>query len=117
MTKAGAIFLNLIQVYIAEIAQPQHRGWLCSLTMPIMALGTLISYSLGAAMSWHYVAVVGGCIPVILLVALTFISDSPYWYMQQGEDKKACQVNHVFAPQLCFYKYPKSSISSAVQLS
>jgi len=85
-----------IQVFIAEIAQPQHRGWLCSLTMPIMALGTLISYSLGAAMSWHYVAVVGGCFPVVLMVALTFISDSPYWYMQQGDDKKACQVMEKF---------------------
>ena len=83
---------SFLQVFIAEIAQPQHRGWLCSLTMPIMALGTLISYSLGAAMSWHYVAVVGGCFPVVLMVALTFISDSPYWYMQQGDDKKACQV-------------------------
>ena len=84
------------QVYIAEIAQPQHRGWLCSLTMPVMALGTLVSYSLGAVMSWHYVAVVGGCVTVILLIALAFISDSPYWYMQQGDDKKACQVIIVF---------------------
>jgi hypothetical protein len=64
--------------------------------MPIMALGTLISYSLGAIMSWHYVAVFGACIPVLLLIALAFISDSPYWYMQQGDDKKACQVIIVF---------------------
>ena len=80
------------QVFIAEIAQPQHRGWLCSLTMPIMAFGTLLAYSLGAAMSWHYVAVFGAFIPILLLLALGFIFDSPYWYMQQGDDKKACQV-------------------------
>ena len=60
--------------------------------MPIMAFGTLLAYSLGAAMSWHYVAVFGACIPILLLIALGFIFDSPYWYMQQGDDKKACQV-------------------------
>lgn len=61
-----------------------------------MAFGTLLAYSLGAAMSWHYVAVFGACVPVLLLFALGFISDSPYWYVQRGDDKKACQVMEKF---------------------
>lgn len=93
---SAAGYSPAIQVFIAEIAQPQHRGWLCSLTMPIMAFGTLLAYSLGAVMSWHYVAVFGACIPILLLLALGLIFDSPYWYMQQGDDKKACQVMEKF---------------------
>merc|ERR1712018_1073692 len=52
-----------IQTYIAEIAQPQHRGWLGGLTTPILAFGTLISYGLGSCVSWHYIAIIGSVIP------------------------------------------------------
>lgn len=86
------MFLLCFQVYIAEIAQPQHRGWLGSLTMPVTALGTLIAYGMGSAVSWQYIAIFGASLPVILIPALSLIPDSPYWYLQNGDDKKALTV-------------------------
>lgn len=85
-----------IQTYIAEIAQPQHRGWLGGLTTPVLAFGALTSYGLGALVSWHYVAIFGLCIPLLLIPGLCFLHDSPYWYLQKGDEKKALNVMEKF---------------------
>ena len=59
-------------------------------------MGTLISYSLGALISWHWVAVVALMFPAVLVPGLLILSDSPYWYMQQGQEKKALAVMERF---------------------
>lgn len=85
-----------IQIYIAEIAQPQHRGWLAGITPPCLAFGALISYAMGAMVSWHYVAIFGAFIPLAMLPGLFFLHDSPYWYLQNANEKKALQVMENF---------------------
>lgn len=93
---ASAGYSPSIWVYVAEIAQPQYRGILSAITMPALATGTLLAYCLGAIIDWHFVAVIGAAIPLILIPGLLLISDSPYWYLQQGEDKKALQAIEKF---------------------
>ena len=85
-----------LKVYVAEIAQPQYRGVLSAITMPALATGTLLSYCLGAIIDWHFVAIIAAAIPMILIPGLLLISNSPYWYLQQGEDKKALQAIEKF---------------------
>ncbi len=85
-----------IQIYIAEIAQPQHRGWLCGITMPTLAFGSFLSYSLGAVMSWHYVAILGAVIVILMIPGLMYLHDSPYWYLQNGKERKALAVMERF---------------------
>ena len=85
-----------MQIYIAEIAQPQHRGWLSGITTPTLAFGALVSYGLGALVSWHYVAIIGIFIPFIMIPGLLFLHDSPYWYLQNGDEKKALQIMEHF---------------------
>merc|ERR1719510_1154915 len=93
---ASAGYSPSIWVYVAEIAQPQHRGTLGAITLPALATGTLLSYCLGSIIDWHYVAMIGAVIPLILIPGLLMISNSPYWYLQKGEDKKALQVMEKF---------------------
>jgi len=88
-----------IQTYIAEIAQPQHRGWLGGLTSPILAFGALLSYCLGSLISWHYVAIIGIFIPLSMIPGLFVLPDTPYWYIQKGDEKKALQVIEKFREQ------------------
>ena len=64
--------------------------------MPIMAVGTLVAFGMGAVTSWQYVAIFGATLPLILLPCVALISDSPYWYVQQGDEKKAVQVSLSF---------------------
>jgi len=93
---ASAGYSPSIWVYVAEIAQPQYRGILSAITMPALATGTLLSYCLGSIIDWRFVAVIGAAIPFILIPGLLLISNSPYWYLQQGEDKKALQAIEKF---------------------
>merc|ERR1719266_1142097 len=93
---AAAGYSPSIWVYVAEIAQPQYRGVLSAITMPALATGTLLSYCLGAIIDWHFVAIIAAAIPMILIPGLLLISNSPYWYLQQGEDKKALQAIEKF---------------------
>jgi len=93
---SAAAYSPTIQTYIAEIAQPQHRGWLGGLTSPILAFGALLSYCLGSLISWHYVAIIGIFIPLSMIPGLFLLPDTPYWYIQQGDEKKALQVIEKF---------------------
>lgn len=93
---ASAGYSPSIWVYVAEIAQPQHRGTLGAITLPAIATGTLLSYCLGAIIDWHFVAMIAAVIPLVLIPGLLMISNSPYWYLQRGEDKKALQVMEKF---------------------
>lgn len=95
----AAAYSPVIQTYVAEIAQPQHRGWLGGLTSPILAFGALISYGMGSVISWHFVAVIGLFVPVLLLPGLWILPDSPYWYISKGDEKKALQVVEKFREQ------------------
>lgn len=78
---------------MAEIAQPQHRGWLSSLTITFTALGTITAYGMGSLVSWYYVAALGISLPLVLVSALGLIPDSPYWHMEKGDEKKALKVS------------------------
>ena len=69
---------------------------LSAITMPAIAAGTLLSYCLGSMLDWHYVAVVAAAIPLIMIPGLLLISNSPYWYLQKGEDKKALRAMEKF---------------------
>jgi MFS family permease len=93
---ASAGYSPSIWVYVAEIAQPQYRGVLSAITMPALATGTLLSYCLGSIIDWHFVAIIAAAIPIVLIPGLLLISNSPYWYLQQGDDKKALQAIEKF---------------------
>ncbi len=88
---------------MSEIAQPHHRGWLSAVTVPTMALGTLLSYALGAVTSWHWVAVIAVIAPVVIIPGITVLSDSPYWYVQQGEERKALLVSTTILEAISSY--------------
>jgi len=96
---AAAGFSPSIQIYVAEIAQPQHRGWLGGLSTPIMSFGALLSYALGSVISWHYVAVMGVFIPIIMLPLLAFLPDTPYRFLKLGDQKTALKVMEKFREQ------------------
>jgi sugar porter (SP) family MFS transporter len=104
---AVAGYSPCIQVYISEIAQPHHRGWLGGLTVPILSLGMLCAYALGSTLSWHWVAVIACAFPVFLAVSLLFLEDTPYWYLAKGDERKALEV---------MLKYRESNANALAEL-
>ncbi|QQP51023.1 Uncharacterized protein FKW44_012226, partial [Caligus rogercresseyi] len=67
---SAAGYSTSIQIYVAEIAQPHHRGWLSGITIPTLAVGSLFAYIMGMFMEWRYIAAVGGFIPLTHLIGI-----------------------------------------------
>ena len=67
-------------------------GVLSAITLPSSALGSLLAYCLGSLMPWNLVAVVGVVVPIVLIPGLLMISNSPHWYLNNGEEKMAVQA-------------------------
>jgi len=93
---AAAGYIPSILIYVGEISQPQHRGVLSAVTVPCMALGTLVAYCLGYIIPWNFAAIVGVVLPVVLIPGLLMISNSPHFYLRQGQEKAAVQAMEKF---------------------
>jgi len=78
-----------IQIFVAEITEAQHRGWMSALTLPITSIGTLCMYVIGSWLPWHLAAASCTIVPVLLGLGMYFQDESPEWYFQQEEEKKA----------------------------
>jgi len=86
---AAAGYSPNIQIFVAEISEAKHRGWLSGLTMPMMSIGVLLVYTMGSWLPWHYAAASCTLLPLCLLAALSPYHDSPYWYFSIGKEKNA----------------------------
>ena len=76
-------------MYIAEIAHPDSRKALLSITALSMNLGMSLPWILGSFLTWRIIAVVAS-VPCILLVIVTcFLPESPYYLIDQGKDEQA----------------------------
>jgi len=93
---AAAGYSPNIQIYVGEITQPQHRGWLSGLTVPITAIGVLTMYVVGSILPWHLAAASCTPAPIMMVVSLMFYWDSPYWYAHIGKEKNAHQALEQF---------------------
>jgi len=78
-----------IQIFVAEITEARHRGWLSGLTMPMMSIGGVLLYTMGSWLPWHYAASICTGLPVLLVLAVYNLYDSPYWYFSIGKEKSA----------------------------
>lgn len=86
---AAAGYSPNIQIFVAEIAQPVHRGWMSGITVPVLGLGTLLMYVLGTVLPWHLAAAACTPVPIMAFISLLLLWDSPYWYLQCGREKQA----------------------------
>lgn len=80
------------QVYVTEIAVPKKRGCLSSVLKIQSQIGILISFSLGAYLNWHQLALVVSIAPVLLFFALLFIPETPSSLLLRGKDKEAADA-------------------------
>ncbi|XP_065350918.1 facilitated trehalose transporter Tret1-like [Cloeon dipterum] len=86
---------STIQVYISEVTTPSLRNVLGSVPSVTFAIGLLQVYMLGAlGLQWNLVATFGALVPLVNLVVLFVLPESPAWLRAKGrteEMKKALQ--------------------------
>ena len=79
----------ILGVYIAEIAHPDSRKALTSITALSMNLGMSLPWIFGSFLTWRAIAVIASA-PCFLLVIITCIlPESPYWLIDQGKIEEA----------------------------
>lgn len=94
---AAAILMGLgsgfmeapVVTYVGEISQPQIRGVLTSCAGVMATLGFFIGYLLGTVFYWRTLALVCLSVPLLTVVAIFFIPETPYWLLARGRIEEA----------------------------
>lgn len=83
--------LHLLQVltYVAEITEPKYRGILSALGTTCVITGVFVQFILGSLMDWRSVAAVSSAFPVITIVMLCFVPESPIWLIREHRFREA----------------------------
>ena len=85
-------FKTILGVYIAEIAHPDSRKALLSITALSMNLGMSLPWIFGSFLTWRIIAVVAS-VPCFLVAIVTFfLPESPYYLIDQGQDEQAIKA-------------------------
>ncbi|KAL0281580.1 UNVERIFIED_CONTAM: hypothetical protein PYX00_002521 [Menopon gallinae] len=79
----------IIQVFVAEVSEPKHRGILLSGAPLTVAIGILLSHVLGTFLDWRLTAGLCGVPPLICILILPFVPESPAWLLQRGRAEDA----------------------------
>ncbi|KAH8401952.1 hypothetical protein KR009_008843, partial [Drosophila setifemur] len=80
------------QVYIAETAEPNLRSLLIGAPYVAYSSGILLVYSLGSMMYWRHVAWCANILPLLAVVSIYCIPETPAWLLRNGFEKRALQA-------------------------
>uniref|UniRef100_U5EUX1 Facilitated trehalose transporter Tret1 n=1 Tax=Corethrella appendiculata TaxID=1370023 RepID=U5EUX1_9DIPT len=76
-------------MYISEIAETSVRGALGAFFQLFLTVGILFVYVVGAYTHWQHLSIVCVIFPVLLIIAMVFIPESPTYLVKQGQRVKA----------------------------
>ncbi|CAH1394967.1 unnamed protein product [Nezara viridula] len=87
---AGGLLEAPVLTYVAEITEPQFRGFLSATASMGVILGVFIQFLLGSVYPWRTVALINIAIPILAIIAIAQVPESPHWLLGQGrvEDAK-----------------------------
>ncbi|XP_056631507.1 facilitated trehalose transporter Tret1-like [Diorhabda sublineata] len=88
---SGGSFVVLAPIYTTEIAQIHHRGALGSFMQYLLVIGIFYSNLFGWILSMYAFNVVNTIIPIIFAVLFFFQPETPFYYIQKGNNEKAAQ--------------------------
>ena len=85
---------QIIPVYIAEVAPPQHRGKMVVLFQFMVVFGITIAYFTGFVLGEHWRWMFGlGVVPaIVLLLGMLVLPESPRWLVVKERQKEAVAV-------------------------
>lgn len=90
--------LNLVSVYLSEIAPPPIRGKITSLTFLIGIMGQAVTPFIALAIvpvfysGWRMLFGLGGVIAFIVVLLRFELPESPRWLILNGKTKKALEI-------------------------
>ncbi|KAG5887993.1 hypothetical protein JTB14_016617 [Gonioctena quinquepunctata] len=85
-----------IPMYVGEIASPDIRGFLSSLTCLFFISGTLTMNIIGSYLSIWTCSLICACIPAVHFAAFIFMPESPYYYIKRKKYELAERSLKIF---------------------
>lgn len=97
MIYAGRVFVGFgsgmvgapARVYTCEVTQPHLRGMLGALASVGVSTGVLIQYVLGSFLSWQALSAICGAVPVISLLSMLIMPETPNYLLTKNDPEKA----------------------------
>ncbi|KAK6638460.1 hypothetical protein RUM43_006727, partial [Polyplax serrata] len=89
------------RVYTGEVTQPHLRGMLLALSSVGVSLGVLIEYSLGALVSWPVLAGISASVPILSLLLMMFLPETPNFLVSQHKADEARKALRKFRGSTC----------------
>lgn len=78
-----------VVTYVGEISQPKIRGILTSCAGVMATLGYFLGFLLGTVFQWRTVAITCLSVPLLTMVAIFFIPETPFWLLSRGRHEDA----------------------------
>ncbi|KAL1450029.1 hypothetical protein WDU94_002491 [Cyamophila willieti] len=85
----GSINLIMVLTYVAEITEPHLRGMLSATASMTTIFGTVSQLFLGSFVHWRTAAILNLMFPIMALIVLYFIPESPHWLISKGRMSEA----------------------------
>lgn len=77
---------------MAEITEPKYRGILSALGSTCVITGVFIQFIMGSLMDWRTIAAVSAAFPVISIISLCFVPESPTWLIREERFREAVKA-------------------------
>lgn len=72
-------------VYIAETTEPKLRGFFLAAVSLAIALGIFAAHLIGTFMTWQWTATISCMFPILSVVLLALVPESPTWLISKGQ--------------------------------
>ncbi|XP_068152375.1 facilitated trehalose transporter Tret1-2 homolog isoform X1 [Drosophila tropicalis] len=81
---ATGSFCVVAPMYISEIAETSIRGTLGTLFQLLLTIGILFVYAVGSMVSWTTLSTLCLIVPILLLVGMFFLPETPVYLLKKG---------------------------------
>ncbi|KAH9424590.1 facilitated trehalose transporter Tret1-2 homolog [Dermatophagoides pteronyssinus] len=88
----GLISLT-VPVYIGETCDPAKRGFFGSGFQLTVSFGIVVTYVIGKYFIWSDLALFLTAFPLLLLLTILFMPESPVWLLKKGRISEATEAN------------------------
>lgn len=88
-------------MFISEIAETSLRGALGAFFQLFLTVGILFIYVAGALVNWVSLSIISAIFPLLLMICVFFIPDSPIYLVKQGSRQEAGAALKTFWGRQC----------------
>ncbi|KAG5683149.1 hypothetical protein PVAND_012447 [Polypedilum vanderplanki] len=86
---SGGMLEAPVLTYVAEISIPKIRGMLAATGSTCVILGIFSQFLMATFLSWRSITLVSSCVPIVAVLLLCFVPESPHWLIMKKRKDEA----------------------------